>query len=317
MRCLTLLMGLACAVCSMAQIAQPITPERPVPFDSYICQDALGRTIRFYVSPAPPGKPLPLAVWVGGSGGQSIWPVREGQVQGGLQNLLQQVAANRFRVLAVEKPGVPFGFQDNQPGTATGATAAFCEEHTLDRWVEAIRAATRAAHKLPGVSTERTLAIGHSEGGLVVARLAALEPSITHVASLAGGGPTQLSDLMTLFGREKAEQLWRTIQADPMSGEKQVWGHPHRRWTTFMATSIIEEAVKSKAKFYIAQGSEDRNSLPGSALDVYATLLTRGRHVTLDWINGADHSFEMAGTRPTGEGFQAVMGRVAEWYLAP
>ena len=59
-------------------------------------------------------------------------------------------------------------------------------------------AGVRAARTLPGVDPARTLAAGHSEGGIVAAHVAAGDSAVTHVAVLAGGGPTQLHDLVEL-----------------------------------------------------------------------------------------------------------------------
>ena len=53
----------------------------------------------------------------------------------------------------------------------------------------------------------RTLVIGHSEGGIVAAYVAAKLPKVTHVASLAGGGPTQLFDFVSNDEDKKVLEL--------------------------------------------------------------------------------------------------------------
>lgn len=300
---------------SHAQIAKSLDIEYKIPFEAYTCRDRFGRTISFYLSPAKNAEKLPVAIMIAGSGGQSVWTVQDGKVYGGLQNLLERVGKGRYRVLVVEKPGVPFGYGKNQPGTAIGATPEFCEEHTLERWTEAIHAALRATHKLRGVDRSRTLAVGHSEGGIVAAKLAAVNKNVTHVANLAGGGPTQLYDFFQFFGRTETVKTWQEIRLDPLSATKLVWGHPYRRWTTFTETSPLEEALKSKAKFFIAQGSADTNSLPASAEVLYSTLVAKGRDVTLHWLEGADHGFQQAESKQPGAGFEAVLNQVAHWFL--
>ena len=57
-------------------------------------------------------------------------------------------------------------------------------------------ATIRAARTLPFVDTGRTLVVGHSEGAIVAARVAADNDWVTHIASLAGGGANLLFDLM-------------------------------------------------------------------------------------------------------------------------
>lgn len=282
-------------------------------FEHYTCKDAFDRTIDFYLSPAKSTEKLPLAVIVLGSGGQSIWIKQGDQVYGGLQNLFDRAAAGKVRVLAVEKPGVPFCFQGNTPGTAINATKEFLEEHTLDRWTEAINSAVNACHKLPGIDSTKTLAVGHSEGGIVVSRLAALNPKITDVAVLAGGGASQLYEFFELLGREPALQGWKEIQQEPMSTTKMQWGHPNRRWTTFFATSPVEEALKSKARFFIGQGTADKASLPASAQILYASLLAKGRDATLELVEGGDHGFQTPG-EPQPQGLEKMFSKVIKWF---
>ena len=232
---------------------QPVSQLQVPGFDSLVCKDKFGRSINYYLSSADLGKKLPIALMVLGSGGQSIWTIREGKVYGGLQNLFLSRVKNKMRVLVVEKPGVKFGFNPSRPGSAEGCSPEFLEEHTLDRWTTAVDAALSDAQKQPGVDPSKVLAAGHSEGGIVVARLAAQNQAVTHVASLAGGGPNQLEDLKKLIGKEPVEQMWTAVQSDPMSTTKFAFGHPHRRWSTFLASSTLEEAKRSKAKFWIAQ----------------------------------------------------------------
>src|SRR5206468_3831254 len=81
--------------------------------------DRLGRTITFYLSHVPQGaaQPLPLAVFVQGSGATSVFRQRDGKVYGGLHMLVRDAAKGRARVLAVEKPGVQFGDDPQDPGS--------------------------------------------------------------------------------------------------------------------------------------------------------------------------------------------------------
>lgn len=70
---------------------------------------------------------------------------------------------------------------------------------TLERWAEANEAAIRAARRLPQISRDKTLVVDHSEGGLVAYRISRDLPQIvTHVSSIAGGGGSQLYDLLAL-----------------------------------------------------------------------------------------------------------------------
>src|SRR5262249_44396631 len=153
--------------------------------------------ITFYVSMTEhASRALPLLVFVQGSGCQSLFRKTGERVLGDYQNVLATVAQGKARVLAVEKPGVKYLDAPRGPGSAQEGREEFLREHTLPRWVEAVVAALRTARTLPGVDAKRVLVLGHSEGGMVAAHVAAADAGVTHVASLSGNGPSQLFDLV-------------------------------------------------------------------------------------------------------------------------
>lgn len=303
----------------------------PVPgtrFEGHATQDALGRRIVFYLSTArAENERLPLAAFIQGSGCDSVFVRRGDRVAGRLQNIPLEAAGGRARALAVEKPGVAYLDESKRPGTAEGCSAAFLAEHTLPRWAEAVGAAVRAALSLPGIDPTRSLVVGHSEGGIVAARVAAEDRRITHVASLAGGGPTQLFDLAEIAradgsGRDDPEARvrevhaqWARIQADPTSVTRFWKGHPYRRWASFLSSSVLESLLRTDARIYLAHGTADR-AVPVAAFDVLrAELAARAKDVTTERIEGADHGFRR--TTPSGPPaeLRQLMGRVVDWFL--
>lgn len=289
-------------------------PQTPPGFDPFTSKDKFGRTINYYLSPPVAGKKLPIALLVLGSGGQSIWPVMNGKVYGGLQNLFLSRVKDHMRVLIVEKPGVQFGFSPPRPGSAEGCSESFLKEHTLERWTEANNAALNASLKGPGVDQKRALAVGHSEGGIVVAALAAKNRKVTDVACLAGGGPKQSEDLKVLFGKQETENLLAQIAKDPNSTTKFVLGHPLRRWSTFMSTSTIEQALKSNARFFIGQGTKDRSVNPASADQLNSALLAKKRDVTYVKVKDGDHGFSTEPNDQTGKGFSQIFDQILTWF---
>lgn len=305
-----------------------------VPYRRYTTTDSLGRTITFYLSITPTEGPrvkLPAVLWIEGSGCQSLFNKRGAGVDDGWLGVLLKEINGRARVLAVEKPGVKFQDDPARPGTAEGASEEFLKEHTLPRWAEANEAALKAAWTLPDVDDSRTLVMGHSEGGIVGARVAVELPGVTHVASLAGGGPTQLFSLAELASHpapddgpgeaEKRRQMvydeWAKIQADPDSITKFWLSHPYRRWSTFLASSLVAELLRSKARIYLAHGTNDMAS-PVTDFDVVrAELAVRTRDVTAERLEGADHGFRTDSMPPgSPDGLRAVFGHVLAWFLA-
>ncbi|HEX7078023.1 MAG TPA: alpha/beta fold hydrolase [Candidatus Eisenbacteria bacterium] len=300
------------------------------PYTRYATTDRFGRAITFYLGDAPDSAlALPLVVFVQGSGGHSLFATREGRILGqfGHPGVLDAFYG-RARLLVVEKPGVEFLTPIREPGEPPGSPE-FCREQTLPRWTEAVEAAIRAARALPRIRRDRMLVVGHSEGGLVACRVAReLGSVVTHVASIAGGGPTQLYDVIALtragkFMREASDdpeervrilmRMWDRVLADPMSAEKLFLGHPYRRWSTFAASSPIEELAPVRARIYIAQGLLDDAADPGSADALYAQMRALGKDVTYDRVPNADHDFATPADRSTA-GWKEMLGRLEAWF---
>lgn len=314
----------------------PATPAG-FPYERYTTPDRFGRSITFYLSqpPADGGDAaLPLVVCVQGSGSQSIFlevetPEGARIASGGSEAALLRLGRDSVRVLVVEKPGVAFLDQPAHPGGAEESSAEFRFEHTHERWAAAVHAALTAALALPGIDTGRVLVSGHSEGGQIACAVAALEPRVTHIASLAGGGPTQLFDLLELaragrlgdpaWAPEAAvawvERGWREVLADPESTERFFLGHPHRRWSSFCRASALDELRRTRGRVFLAQGTADHNSLPQATEVLYADLLARGRDITYVRKDGADHGFAAPGDEPPNSGWLDVHQRLLEWFL--
>jgi len=325
---------------------EALADPTPIPrsrWARYFTRDVLDRVIVFYVC-APRGDaaqestPLPVIVFVQGSGSQSVFtrvetPDGVRYSPSGGQGSVAQAARERALAIVVEKPAVRFAESPARPGSGEQGSDEFRREHTLERWCAAVSAALKAALTLPRADRTRVLVEGHSEGGLVACKVAADNPEVTHIATLAGGGPTQLYDLIELARRgdfcgnstqggdecvRRMLTMWERVLANPDASDEFFLGHPHRRWSTFLATSPMEQLAKTRARVFIGQGQDDRAVLPASADILYASLRASGREATLARVPG-DHAFMLASKDggPDPAGWQAMHDRVVEWFLAP
>ena len=291
------------------------------PFRRYSTVDELSRNVKFYVSePQVPSKKLPLVVYVQGTGCSSHFIKREGRVFTGVPSLVYETFRGRARVAMVEKPGVePFDDPGNRP-MQESCRSEFFYEHTLDRWSEAIAAAIKSAHALPGVDDMSTLVLGISEGGMVAVRVSNVLPKVTHVASLAGGGPNHmyvLSEYLRRRGLDPEELVydcWRSVQADPQSATRFCLDHSFRHWSGFYTTSLIEESLRSSARLYLVHGSADEQNSIGGFDMMRAELAAKRRSAVFERLEGAGHSMDIP-SQSAPDGLLAVFDRLASWFL--
>lgn len=300
-----------------------------IPYQRYFTQDAFGRRIVFYLTKAAgASEPRPLVVSILGSGADSNF-LRRGDRILDAHRALRTAFDGKAVILIVEKPGVELGFHPKRTGTSDGASEEFRREYTLERWSEAVSAALRATEALPFVDRSRVLVMGHSEGGLVACRVAAMNPSVTHVASLAGGGPSRLFSLLELAragylykdagdlpDQREARLLseWSEVLKDPESATRDFLGHPYRAWTSFSRDSCMEELLRTRARIYLAQGTEDHSVAPVTFDILRAHLLAHGRDVTAYRVVGADHGFFFSAD-PKRDGQSELFVRVRTWFL--
>ena len=216
----------------------------------------------------------------------------------------------------------------NRSGTAKKCSLKFLEEHTLPRWAEAINASLRAAQTLSDIDPLKTLVIGHSEGGIIATRVAAENSNVSHIGLLSTNGPTQLFDLVqTARDSGGVDESWQQkeervrevyslcarVLADPDSIARFAWGHPYRRWSSFLETSTLDKLLRSRARVYLIHGSDDK-VVPVATFEVLRSELVRHhRDLTAELIEGAGHSLRITG-QSVVNAMMAIFNRRLDWF---
>lgn len=300
----------------------PVFKYKEYEFRMYQTGDKFGRKITFFVSQPTQRKPLPIVLFINGAGGQSAFQkTPEGIVGDFPYDQFLKVIGNRARLMIVEKPGAQlFSPRAKNPED-------FLREFTLDRWTEANNAAVTAMRSSPEIDKSRLMVVGHSEGGQVATHLARGNSSVTHVASLAGGGATQLFDLAySASGREQQNQnssaavervyqKWQKIKEDPHSITKTAWGHPFNRWSSFLASSTLDDLLHCKTKAYLVQGTADQ-TFPITSFDAMrAELASQGRDAVFERIDGANHGLAIGTGKTAKEEMPKILSRIMIWFL--
>lgn len=274
-------------------------------------------------------KKLPLMIFVDGSGAHSQFFYENGKRGYGLYGALANRAADQYHVATPEKRGVKFG-EMGSVGAAENASKEYAAHATLEDRVAEIRLLIDELIKQPAVDKRKVLVFGQSEGADVAAAVAAEDPRVTHLAFLAGGGPTQLFDLIVLRRKEmtkegatpeaiedsvrELEKDYREMFADPDNEEKLFMGHAYKRWTSFCSRPPIDSLVRTKAKIFAGHGSEDK-AVPIEAFDLLVVDLIRAgkKDVTVRRYPGRDHGLAPPGTNSNSAPLKDIFDEILKW----
>lgn len=253
------------------------------------------------------GERKPLLLWCEGSGAQSVFGRWPQGLSGGLFAYLVDRWGDRFHVVVCEKRGVDFCGSADVHGSSVGATTEYHEHATWEGRVGQNCALIDALLAHPMVDASQVFVIGHSEGGDVAAGIASMRDEVTQVATLAGAGGCQWAEMMMLVrdqARDEGEdeataEAWvasvendlAKLMADPESTDAILWGHAHRRWSSFGRRTPVDSLLATDAAIYMAQGTRD-TAVPIESFDVVVVeLLRHGKRPTVVRVPDADHGF--------------------------
>ncbi len=296
-----------------------------LPYDKYELKTEKD-TLCFYLSVTAHSENLPLIVYVQGSGMNSLFTKdQKGRVRSEYGHMTWfDAGKEKFRILLVEKPGVKY--------LQTGQSKSFDKKFSLENWCRTLETAIDYVIRHEKVSPDKVLIAGHSEGGIASAGTAnRMKNRISHVAVIAGEGPSQLYSLYkfaadgTFFNtpehnmpssEERLNYLtdkWKDILKHPNDTDKKFWGFSYLRWSSMLKTSVMEELASFDGKITIVQGTADKAVHPESAVIAYTTLLSKGKDITLNLIENADHSFNLS-DKPNADGWKIMIEEVMQWF---
>lgn len=287
-------------------------------FESKTIQDDSGRSITYHIS-RPKAARAPLLLMIQGSGCGPVLAQSGEKVTSTIFNLQPFALEGKFAVLAVEKPfareTVTFD------GSAKDCPIKFNADFTAETWLKALQASLGDARKLPWVDAKRTLLFGHSEGAVMASMLAAADSQVTDVISIGGSGTTQLFDFVALaytcFDAPACladiDRTRRDIAADPGSSTSFAWGHPYKRWASFLQVDAGDNLLRSKARVYLAFGTNDR-AVPAVSQEIaVARLQSAGRDITVRRVVDANHSLvKGSGYKTTDQEYRLAL----DWFWA-
>jgi predicted esterase len=181
------------------------------------------------------------------------------------------------------------------------------------------------------------VAMGISEGGLLVTRLASEDSRITHLVSVVSTGLNQFfssiinrrMDAATgAMTHEEAQKeieslfaIYKEIYADPESTDKWYYGHPYKRWGSFCHFIAVDHLVKLDIPILLVNGTADRSSPILHSDYIMLEFIRRGKtNLTYHVVPGMGHSMRevvIEGGKEKSISHRAdVFNKIKDWILA-
>ncbi len=159
------------------------------------------------------------------------------------------------------------------------------------------------------IDENKIVAMGISEGGMLVTRLAAEDSRITHLVSVISTGLNQFYsciinrriDAVTgALTHEEAQReveilfaIYKDIYANPESTDKWYYGHPYKRWGSFCNFIPVDHLVKLDIPILLVAGTADRSSPILQSDYIMLEFIRRGKtNRTYHVVPGMGHSMQ-------------------------
>lgn len=330
---LVLLTGI---ICTTALQAQPRTPE-DFGLHPYQFKDTPIGTINFFVTEHKIKEEKPLLVFLDGSGHLPLFSLikkPDGSTQLSSKITLDyDKLARQFHVVLISKPGTPFldsleanssrDFRRKYP-----PSVEYTQRLSLEWRAESASKVIDYLVLNLNIKDNEVIVMGYSEGGQVAPKLASINPKVTKLVNIVGGGLNQFYDMITeqrgkaQLGEISSEEaqtnidslmlVFKDIYAHPTATDKSWWGHSYKRWASFCRDVPMDNMLSLDIPILLISGGKDENA-PIAGLDyVPLEFLRQGKtNLTYKVYPNCNHWFddEITGAYKLDE----MLGFVSEW----
>lgn len=254
-----------------------------------------------------------IILFIQGSGADPLFKITK---EDGFKSIKSRVPFNldkipeNFAFVIVSKKCLPFSTENEN----FKAPKYFYENESLNYRVWQYNEVINRILKNQIKNPKKIIAVGHSEGSDVVAKLGTVNKKITHIGFWSGGGTTQYYDFALFIRKEVSEgkidektakqqmdslfiQI-KKIENEPDSISKNWLGNTYQRWSHFSEPPIAN-LLKIDIPIFAAFGAKDLSVPLESALLIPIEFIRHKKeNLTFRVYPDYDHSFNKV---PTNE----------------
>jgi len=296
--------------------AQPKTPDE-YGLKQFCLKDKSLGDINFYITKNGIEESKPLLILLDGSGHLPIYLLLKNddgksQIKGTIPFRYNELSKN-YHVVLISKPGTPFldSIQVNtyeQYSENYKPSKEYTEKLSLEWRVNSTSKIIDYLSKEIEIKESEIIAIGYSEGGQLVPKLALENGRVTKIINIVGGGLNQFYDFITAerlkvhkgiisadSAQNKIDSLnfkFKEIYKNPNATDKFWLGHTYKRWASFCKDIPLENMLKLDIPILLVSGGYDENS-PITGIDyVELEFLRQGKeNLTYKVYPNCDHWF--------------------------
>jgi pimeloyl-ACP methyl ester carboxylesterase len=284
-------------------------------WDNFFEHDTLSSkqlgTVHIHVTKTNRNTVKPLLIYIDGSGNYPLFYRKSsGKYNTSIAFDIVRFAKD-YTIVLISKPGIPFSDSLRyQQGQAYYPDNEVYDQYYSLQWRAgaASAAINYLINKIP-VDKKHIIVMGYSEGSQVAPAVAVLNKKVTHVVSMVGNSLNQLYDFIinarldadrNKITAEQSQQIvdslytqYAKIYADPTATHKKWYGATYLKWSSFSATTPLENMLKLDIPILYIAGGKDNNQ---TIIDMdYAKLefLRKGKtNLTYKVYENANHGFQ-------------------------
>ena len=251
-----------------------------------------------------------ILLYIQGSSAMSLYQVKKenGGVSIGTTVPFDFVTIpDNYLFVVISRKGFPFSTEMDKPFPIP---KSYFEHQTLNYRAKQADLVINDLYKIFNKQTEKIIALGHSEGSDVIAKLGTINEKVTHYGYWSGGGNTQFIDFITFIRKDvdignfteeqakvKIDSLFtnlKDIMSNPNATDKFWQGddNSYKRWSHF-SEPPVENLLQINKPLFVAIGTKDQAVALESAYLIPVEFIRHKKdNLTFKAYPDLDHGFE-------------------------